>query len=320
LTNLTTCGRRQKNLKIANINLPSNAVLAPIAGFSDVGFRKICADLGASLTYTEMVSAKGLCYNGEKTLELLNTTASEKIVAVQIFGNDPDFMQRAAEHPALAKFDIIDINMGCPVPKIVKNGEGSALLNNIPLAQKVVEATCRAGKPVTVKTRIGFEQNSFVGVDFAKAMQDSGASAITIHGRTRAQMYSGKADWSAIAKIVQSVSIPVFANGDVFCKQDYIDIVEATGAAGVMIARGAIGNPFIFADISEKKTSATLQSVMLEHISTMRQFHPQQYVLNNFKKHLAAYAKGTPTAKEAKLKGFACESVDELLEVIKQYF
>lgn len=307
-------------MKLANLNLECNAVLAPIAGYSDVGFRKVCAELGAGLTYTEMVSAKGLCYGGEKSLELLCTTDSEKLKAVQIFGSDPYFMQKTAEHDAIQKFDLIDINMGCPVPKIVKIGEGSALLKNIPLAQEIVKATCKGAKPVSVKTRIGFEENSFVGVDFAKAMEDAGACAITIHGRTRAQMYSGKADWNAIAKIVASVNIPVFANGDVFCLQDYHDILNATGCDGVMLARGALGNPFLFAQIAGKTCTPSLKEIICEHIATMRQFHNENYVLSNFKKHLVCYAKGMPNGKQIKLQAFACQSTDELISTIEQYF
>lgn len=238
-------------MKIGNLLIPDGASLAPIAGYSDVGFRNVCARLGATITYTEMVSAKGLCYNGEKTIELLHRTSAEKICAAQIFGAEPEFMEKAAMHKALAPFDFIDINMGCPVAKIVKCGEGSALLNNIPLAQRVVEATRKSGKPVTVKMRIGFEENSNIAVEFAKAMQEAGAAALAVHGRTRAQFYSGNANWNIIAEVKKALSIPVIANGDVHNVQDYESILKTTNADSVMIARGAFGNPFVYRDIAQ---------------------------------------------------------------------
>lgn len=307
-------------MKIANVNLNSDILLAPIAGYTDVGFRKVCAMCGAALTYTEMISAKGLFYNGEKTIELLNTTPQEEIKAVQIFGADPYYIQKACQHPALQKFDIIDINCGCPVPKIVKNGEGSALLKNITLAQQLVKAASKSGKPITVKMRIGYEQGDFVAVEFAKAMQDAGAKAITVHGRTKAQMYSGIADRDAIAKVVQCVEIPVIANGDVRSKQDYTDIKNHTKASGVMVARGALGNPFIFNEILDKPANMTLKDAILMHINTMQEFHNEKYILSNIRKHFVMYAKGHHNSKQIKAAAFGCQTLNQLLVCVQEYY
>ncbi|MEG1535604.1 MAG: tRNA dihydrouridine synthase DusB [Clostridia bacterium] len=308
-------------MKLATLDLPSQAVLAPIAGYSDVGFRKICATLGAGLTYTEMVSAKGLCYDSENTLDLLATTDSEKLKAVQIFGAEPYYIEKATCHKSLEKFDLIDINMGCPMQKIVKNGEGSALLNKPELAEEVVRSACRGPKPVSVKIRLGFGENEFVAVDFAKRMQDAGACAITVHGRTRAQMYTGNADWEKIAQVAQAVTIPVFANGDVKSVDDFHKILQTTGAQGVMLARGALGHPTIFAEIAGKDiTNIRLSDLIVTHLDTMLDFHSDKYVLNNFKKHIAYYSLGKRNAKQIKLTAYACHNCDELRDVIRTMF
>ena len=239
-------------MKIAGIELKGDALLAPIAGFTDVGFRDIAARYGASLTYTEMISCKGMVYGSEKTKELLATTDNERVKAVQIFGADPQIMAKACSMQEMQKFDIIDINMGCPVPKIVNNGEGSALLNNPKLAAEIVKSVVKyTGKVVTVKFRKGFKRGENVAVDFSRYMQDAGASAITVHGRTREDYYMGNADWDTIAKVVESVQIPVIANGDVADVTSYLRIKDHTKASGVMIARGALGNPQIFKEIAD---------------------------------------------------------------------
>lgn len=295
-------------------------VLAPIAGYSDVGFRKVCAERGADITYTEMISAKGLVYGSDKTEDLLNTTDSEKVKCVQIFGSEPYFIQKAVEHKALQKFDFIDINMGCPVPKIVKNGEGSALMENIPLACEVVKAALKGGKPVTVKFRLGVDEGHIIAVDFAKALQDAGASAVTVHGRTRKQLYSGKADWQEIAKVKQAVSVPVFANGDITDKASYDEAMRITGCDGAMIARGALGNPKIFSDLKGMDTEGySLKKDILLHLETLLSFHRENYVLANFKKHIAYYTRGLKGQKQIKLSAFEAKSIEELREVIEQF-
>lgn len=306
-------------MKIGAFELKSDAVFAPIAGFSEVGLRALCAELGAGLTYTEMVSAKGLMYGNEHTEDLLHTTEYEKVKAVQLFGSDPEILARAAESRELGKFDIVDINMGCPVKKIVSNNEGSALLKNPSLAADIVRAVRRSGKPVTVKFRIGFEKNSRTGVDFARYMQDAGAAAVTVHGRTREQFYEGTADWDYIAEVVRAVDIPVIANGDVFSKEDYIKIKAHTGAAGVMIARGALGYPQIFSEITGTPCPyATVQDIALKHIDVLASFHSDIYVVNNMKKQIACYCKGLRGGKQLKLDVFKARNVAELKEIVKE--
>lgn len=296
-------------------------VFAPIAGYSDVGARKVCAMRGADMTYTEMISAKGLVYGSEKTEDLLNTTDDEKIKCVQIFGSEPYYISKAVEHKALEKFDVIDINMGCPVPKIVKNGEGSALLEDVPLAQQVVKAARAVGKPVTVKYRIGIDDNHIVAVDFGKAMQDAGASALTVHGRTRAQMYSGKADWEIVAKVKQAVSIPVFVNGDVVDKASYDKAMSVSGCDGAMIARGALGNPKIFSDIKGIRIDGyRLKDDILIHLDTMLAYHNPRFVACNFKKQLAYYCRGMQGQRQIKLDAYASGSIDDIRMIIDRYF
>ena len=304
-------------MKIGNAILPSRIVAAPLAGFSDVGFRRLCAEAGAGLTYTEMISAKGLVYGSAKTEDLLHTTDAEKVRAVQIFGRAPEIMLAAAKHPALEKFDVIDVNMGCPVPKIVGNGEGSALLKEPDTSAAVVKKLTECGKPITVKFRIGFEKNSRTGVDFARKMQDAGASALTVHGRTREQYYSGSADREYIAEVVSAVEIPVIANGDVFSAEDVGEMLRVTGAAGVMIARGALGCPWIFADAEGRpRPWKTRREAAEEHISTMLAFHSETYVAANMKKHLAYYVKGLSGGKTFKQAVFESKDMDGLYKAL----
>ena len=313
-------------MKIANINLDGDAVLAPLAGFTDVGFRDIAARYGASLTYTEMISCKGMVYGSEKTKELLATTNNEKVKAVQIFGCDPTIMAKACVMPEIQKFDIIDINMGCPVPKIVGNGEGSALLNTPKLAEQIVKEVKKAsGKVVTVKFRKGFKKGENVAVDFAKAMQDAGADAITIHGRTREDYYNGKADWDTIAEVVKAVQIPVVANGDVVDLKSYFEIKKHTNASGVMIARGALGNPQIFKEIVNNTTKiATIfdkvdkKRDILMQIETLKGFYSDRYIYSNMKKQVCFYLKGMAGSKGLKDEVCHVQSVAELVDIVSK--
>ena len=235
-------------MQIGTVTIPGVLALAPMAGVTDLAFRVICRELGAAYTVTEMVSAKALCYQDKKTIPLMELAPDEHPAAVQIFGSDPVCMQEAAAKAAeLAGPDIIDVNMGCPVHKIVSSGDGSALMRSPELACRIAEAVVRgAGRPVTVKFRKGWDAEHVNAVEFARMLESAGVSALTVHGRTRTQMYAGRADWDIIRQVKQAVSIPVFANGDVFTPQDAADILSATGADAVMIGRGACGNPWLF--------------------------------------------------------------------------
>ncbi len=235
-------------VKIGNVELNGSAVLAPMAGVTDFAFRHVCAEIGAALTVTEMVSAKALVYKDGKTASLLYAMEGDRPFAAQLFGHEPDVMAEAADLALeISGADILDINMGCPVGKIVKSGDGSALMKDPDLAGRIVEAVVSAVQvPVTVKFRTGFDGGSVNAPEFASVCRQAGASALTVHGRTRAQMYAGRADWDIIREVKKSVDIPVFANGDVFSAEDAMHILRYTGCDGVMIGRGAFGNPWIF--------------------------------------------------------------------------
>ena len=290
------------------------ATLAPLAGYTDAGFRAVCSLCGAGAVYTEMISAKGLIYESEKTKDLLYSTPYERVSCAQIFGSDPYFIRAACEHKIMDKFALIDINMGCPVPKIVKNGEGSALLNNPSLAQEVVRAAVKSGRRITVKCRTGFSSSKNCA-EFVKMMEDAGALAVTVHGRTREQYYSGKADLDPIKEAVQAVKIPVIANGDIKDRKSAEYALEYTGAAGVAVGRSALGNPFVFARIAGDEPPMTVQQAIEIHIDILLEIYPEHKVVNDMKKHFAFYTKGMRGGKELKMKAFEAKSVKELKEI-----
>lgn len=292
--------------------------LAPMAGVTDVGFRHVCKMAGADLTFTEMVSAKALSYNSEKTKELLTTSPLENPKAVQIFGHEPEVMANACKMPELEKFDIIDINFGCPAPKIVNNGDGSALLKDLDLLGKIVLACTKATtKPISCKFRKGFLGDQNTALDTAKVCEDNGAKMITIHGRTRSQMYSGKVDLETIAKVKSSVKINVVGNGDIVDEESYKQML-ATGVDAVMIGRGALGNPNIFA-LLNKKPAINKFSLLKEHINMLRNFYPEKFICATTKKHLLWYLAGVQNA--SKIKNFVANSdnLDECLLQIQPY-
>ena len=313
-------------MKIKNIDIDNNAVLSPMAGYTDIGFRRLCSKFGAGITYTEMVSAKAMMYDSEKTKELLYTDDNEKIKAVQIFGHEPDVMQLAVKNPLLQKFDIIDINMGCPAPKIIKNHEGSFLMTNKNLAGDIVRACVDAtDKPITVKMRLGFGSDN-VAVDFAKEMERAGASLITVHGRTQSQGYSGEVDYETIKNVKSELSIPVFANGNITSKEKYFEVLKNTNADGVMIGRGALGNPMIFADIfGYEKTEfkdkiINKYDLIKEHIETLKKYYDERFIVLNMRKHIAFYLKNTGADNTLKQKLMMMEDLDEVLKTLKKFF
>lgn len=296
---------------IGNVRIDGRMILAPMAGYTDVGFRHVAKQCGAALTTTEMVSAKALVFNNEATKLLLETTSVESPIAVQLFGSDSEALANAAKKPELEKFDIIDINMGCPMPKIVKNGEGSALMANPLLAEQIIRSVVAAtSKPVTVKFRKGI--SSETAVEFAKMCQRAGASAITIHGRTKEQMYGGKCDYDTIKRVVEAVDIPVIASGDVLSRKDAIRVLQQTGATAVMVGRGAIGNPSIFGkEILAKqaiKTQIEINSRVLGERTAML----------DIKKHLACYFKGQRNAAAIREMIMEAKTKDQLLEMLDQ--
>lgn len=308
-------------LKIGNVLLKSNVLAAPLAGVSDIGFRAVCRLFGAALCYTEMISAKGLFFNNDKTKKLLQTTELESPCAVQIFGSEPDLMADMCKSPYLQKFDIIDINMGCPVSKIIKNNEGAALMGNIKLAEKIIKACVKAAnKPVTVKFRKGTSANCINAVEFAKMCEGSGAALITVHGRLLSQLYGGKSDFQIIKKVVESVKIPVIANGDIFFAFDAENLLKVTGAAGVMVARGSLGNPQIFSDITGQKQPLTKKEAIKMHAQILAKYTEEKTACLNMRKHLMWYLKGIKGAKQFKADAAQVSRLEDILYIADRAF
>ena len=307
-------------VNIGTVLTDGNVFLAPLAGYTDFSFREICYSLGASLCFTEMVSCKGLMYKNENTSVLLHTGKNEKIKAAQIFGSDPAIMRAACESEELAPFDVIDINMGCPVPKLYKNGEGSALLENLPLAEKIISECKKSSKNVSVKFRTGVSEEKKVTRDFAVMCENAGADMITVHGRVRTAYYSGEVDYAQIAAAKNAVKIPVIANGGVLTEEDADLLYENTGADGIALARGALYNPFLFAEITKTKTDYDIYNLICRHIDGLKEVYPDKWIAHNMRKQLACYLKGVRGGKQAKAKLLTLETTEELKTVAKEIF
>lgn len=308
-------------LKIGDIQLESNIVFAPIAGFSEVGFRHMCAKYGAGLTYTELVSAKGLCYGNKGTQELLAREDFSSPCAVQLFGSDPEFMYKAAKDERLAKFEIVDINMGCPVKKVFNNGDGSALMKNPDLITEIVQAVKEGAKrPVTVKMRAGVDSGKPVAVECALAAQKGGASAVCVHPRYREQFYSGEADHSITKTVKEALDIPVIANGDITDLRSLAGVRDLTGADGFMIGRGALGRPWIFSELNGGNCAHDVKADIYEHIAVLRKYMCDFTVANVMKLQLCYYAKGGRDAKAVRVEIGKAKSIDDIFDIVEKYF
>lgn len=295
-----------KHLKIGNVELKNRYILGPMAGVTDLPFRLLCKEQGAGLLCMEMVSAKAILYNNKNTESLLTIHPEELPVSLQLFGSDPKIMSEMAKRIEERPFAILDINMGCPVPKVVRNGEGSALMKEPKLVYDIVSAVVKAiDKPVTVKIRKGFDDTCVNAVEIAKIIEEAGAAAVAVHGRTREQYYSGKADWDIIRQVKESVSIPVIGNGDVTSPQKAEELVRQTGCDGIMIARGAEGNPWIFSEMAAYEETGRipprpgrdeLREMMLRHARLQLEYKGEYSGIREMRKHVAWYTKGIPNA------------------------
>lgn len=316
-------------LKIGNIELENNLILAPMAGVTDLPFRLLCKRQGAGLLCMEMVSAKAIYYNNKNTEALMEINEEECPVSLQLFGSDPYIMSEIAKRIEERPFSILDINMGCPVPKVVNNNEGSALMKDPKLVREIVTQTVKAThKPVTVKIRKGFDSNHINAVEIAKVIEDSGAAAIAVHGRTREQYYSGKADWEIIRQVKESVSIPVIGNGDVESPESAARLLEQTGCDAIMIGRGVRGNPWLFSQIKEyfengkilhKPTISQIREMIIEHARLQVKYKGEFIGIREMRKHTAWYTTGCPHSAKLRSRVNEIENLDSLISLLDEY-
>ncbi len=314
---------------IGKIKIENNIFLAPMAGITDMAFRLICKEFGCGLVYTEMISAKGIYYKNENTTKLIKTDKKEKPIAMQIFGKDPDIMADSSAWLEKQGADIIDINMGCPTPKIVNNGDGSALMRNPKLLGNIIKSVVNAVNiPVTVKIRKGWDDNSINAIEISKIAEESGAKAISIHGRTRQQFYSGEADWDIVKRIKEKLAIPVIGNGDIFTPEDAKRFLEKTNCDGIMIGRGARGNPWIFQrtleyikknEILPNPSTKERINIIIKHMDKMIELKGEYIGIKEMRKHIIWYLKGLPNVNKIKNLIFKASRKEEINKLLTDY-
>ena len=319
-----------RKIQIGEVTLQNNTILAPMAGVTDLPFRVLCAEQGAGLVCMEMVSAKAIYYKNRNTEELMEIDPGEHPVSLQLFGSDPEIISEMAKQVEEKPFDILDINMGCPVPKVVNNGEGSALMKNPKLVEEIISRTVKAiHKPVTVKFRKGFDEDHVNAVEIAKIAEQSGAAAVAVHGRTREQYYAGKADWDIIAQVKDAVSIPVFGNGDVTDGKSTAALLKQTGCDGVMIGRAVHGNPWIFREINhyldtgevlERPTADEVCDTILRHAQMELELKGEYTAVREMRKHIAWYTAGYPRSAALRRQVNEIEDFETLKETVQRIF
>lgn len=309
-----------ESVRVGDKYIKNNLFCAPLAGYTDFAFRKLCYSFGAGLCFTEMVSAKGLKYNSEATRQLLYRDASEPQTAAQLFGSDPAILREACESEDLNGFEMIDINMGCPVPKVFRNGEGSALLADMPRAEKIISECKKSGKLISVKFRIGLERGKPMAAEFAKMCEGAGADMITVHGRTRDMIYAGEPDYAQIAAAKRAVQIPVVANGGIFSRGDAERMLEETGADGMMLARAAMYDPHVFAEILGAGADWDRRAAIDGQIADMLPFYGEKFTLVQMRKMAAFYIRGMRGSAGFRAKLLAADSIGRLRAVLDEIF